>query len=82
MVNSMNQPPPPDAPWRYQIKVEGHLNPTWSAWFEELTLTHDPDGSTLLSGVVIDQAALHGVLVKIRDLGLTLIAVQRSGNGI
>ncbi len=61
----------------YQIKVEGHLNPAWSEWLEQLTLTHDPDGCTSLTGSVVDQAALHGVLIKIRDLGLTLISVQR-----
>lgn len=77
MVNDMNKLSPPDSDWHYQIKVEGYLNPTWSVWFEELTLTHDPDGSTSLSGDIIDQAALHGVLIKIRDLGLTLISVQR-----
>lgn len=79
MVNRMNHPAPPDSFWHYQLKVEGHLNPTWSTWFEELTLTHDPDGSTSLTGSMIDQAALHGVLIKIRDLGLTLISVQRIG---
>ncbi len=67
----------PDPSWSYQIKVEGHLNLNWSEWFEDLTLTHDPNGSTVLTGNVVDQAALHGVLVKIRDLGLTLISVQR-----
>ena len=75
----MHYPPQPDPCWIYQIKVEGHLNLAWSDWFEELTLTHDPDGSTALTGRVLDQAALHGVLIKIRDLGLTLISVQRSG---
>lgn len=63
--------------WHYQIKVEGHLAPSWAAWFEELRLTQEADGSTLLTGTVVDQAELHGVLIKIRDLGLTLIAVQR-----
>ncbi len=82
MVNSMNHSPQPDSGWHYQIKVEGHLNPTWSAWFEEMTLTHDIDGSTTLAGTVIDQAGLHGVLIKIRDLSLTLISVQRIGEVI
>lgn len=67
---------------RYQFKVESHLNPAWTEWFEgewfeEMTLTHESDGSTLLTGRVEDQAALHGLLVKIRDLGLTLISVAR-----
>ena len=63
--------------WHYQIKVAGQLNPAWSAWFDDLALTYTPDGATLLTGALIDQAALHGVLVKIRDLGLPLLAVQR-----
>jgi hypothetical protein len=50
---------------------------TWSAWFEELTLTHEADGSTVVTGNIVDQATLHGVLNKVRDLGLTLISVQR-----
>ncbi len=69
--------PPPELGWRYQITVEGHLNLAWAAWFDDLTLTHAPDGSTVLSGSVVDQAALHGVLIKIRDLGLTVISVER-----
>jgi hypothetical protein len=69
---------PRQAPgWIYQIQVEGHLNLTWSAWFEELTLTHEVDGSTIVTGNIVDQATLHGVLNKVRDLGLTLISVQR-----
>lgn len=75
----MNHPSQPTPGWRYQIKVEGHLNPTWSEWFEDLTLTSDPDGSTALTGAVVDQAALHGLLIKIRDLGLTIISVERMG---
>jgi hypothetical protein len=62
---------------RYQIKVEGHLNPAWSDWLDQLTLSHEADGCTTLTGALPDQAALHGVLIKIRDLGLPLIAVQR-----
>ena len=69
---------PRQAPdWIYQIQVEGHLNLAWSAWFEELTLTHAADGSTIITGNIVDQATLHGVLNKVRDLGLTLISVQR-----
>ena len=67
----------PEQGWHYQIKVAGQLNPAWSAWFDDLALTYTPDGATLLTGALIDQAALHGVLVKIRDLGLPLLAVQR-----
>jgi hypothetical protein len=57
--------------------VESHLNPTWSTWFEDLTLSHEQNGTTCLTGQVEDQEILHGILIKIRDLGLTLISVQR-----
>ena len=59
----------------YQLRVSGHLDQHWSAWFGDLELTHDDDGTTSLSGVVSDQAELHGLLTKIRDLGVTLISV-------
>ena len=62
----------------YQIRVKGHLDPQWADWFDGLTLTHRADGTTLLSGPVADQAALHGILIKIRDLGLPLLAVIHS----
>ncbi|MBV9596047.1 MAG: hypothetical protein JOZ87_04245 [Chloroflexi bacterium] len=61
----------------YEIRIKGHLNARWADWFDGLTLTQESDGSTLLSGPVMDQAALHGLLGKVRDLGLPLIAVQR-----
>lgn len=73
----MDEQPRQATGWIYQIQVEGHLNLTWSAWFEELTLTHEVDGSTIITGNIVDQATLHGVLNKVRDLGLTLISVQR-----
>ena len=60
----------------YQITVQGHLDARWSAWFDGLTITNEPDGKAVLAGPIADQAALHGVLAKIRDLGLPLIAVQ------
>ena len=62
---------------RYQIRVQGHLDNTWSDWFEGLTLTNLADGVTVLEGLLVDQPALHGVLIKIRDLGLPLLAVIR-----
>jgi hypothetical protein len=63
-------------PWlRYRIKVAGTLDDSWSAWFDGLTIMHDADGDTILEGAVRDQAALHGLIAKVRDLGLTLIAV-------
>ena len=63
-------------PSAYQLRVDGHLDQHWSSWFGHLTLTHEDDGTTLLTGAVADQAELHGLLTKIRDLGVTLISVQ------
>jgi hypothetical protein len=60
----------------YCITVQGHLEAHWTAWFDGLTITNAPDGRAVLTGLIVDQAALYGVLVKIRDLGLPLIAVQ------
>ena len=57
------------------LRVSGHLDPHWSAWFAGLTLAHDADGTTTLTGAVADQAELHGILSRIRDLGVTLISV-------
>ena len=59
----------------YVITVKGHLADHWSAWFEDLTITNTATGEALLSGPVVDQAALHGLLIKIRDLGLPLLSV-------
>ncbi len=60
----------------YQIKVRGHLDQMWSGWFNGMVFTHDDDGTTTLSGPLPDQAALHSVLDKIRDMNLTLVLVQ------
>lgn len=68
---------PDDTPARYQIQVRGTLDPRWSAWFDQLTITHDAEGNTLLAGLVLDQAALYGLLNRLRDLGMTLLAVAR-----
>ncbi len=62
---------------RYEIRIGGRLAPRWATWFDGMTLTTASDGLTVLSGPVADQAALHGVLARIRDLGLPLIAVTR-----
>ena len=59
----------------YQIRFKGHLDPSWSAWFDGLTLTHEASGETLLTGLLPDQAALYGILEKARNLNLTLVAV-------
>jgi hypothetical protein len=61
----------------YKIRVEGHLGPPWSAWFEAMTITNLPHGEAELTGTLADQAALHGVLLRIRDLGLPLVSVNR-----
>lgn len=61
----------------YEIRIKGHLAQGWSEWFERLAITHEPNGETLMTGPVCDQAALFGVLMKVRDLGLTLISVNR-----
>ena len=61
----------------YQIRLQGHLSPQWTAWFEELTITSEANGVTVLTGPVVDQAALHGLLKKIRDLGLPLRSVKQ-----
>ncbi len=65
-----------NAPKSYEIRVAGHLSANWAARFEGLSMRHEAEGETVLSGS-LDQAALHGVLVKIRDLGLNLISVNR-----
>jgi hypothetical protein len=72
----MTQPSKRQVPAGYQLRVDGHLDDHWSAWFDDLTLTHESDGTTSLSGVVSDQAELHGLLMKVRDLGVTLISVE------
>ncbi len=63
---------------RYVIRVKGHLDTFWQDWFEHLSITHKSDGTTLLSGQIRDQAALYGILIKIRDLGLTLLELSSS----
>jgi hypothetical protein len=61
----------------YEIRVEGHLDPEWSEWLDGLTISYDGEGNTVLRGSLVDQAALHGVLMKIRDLAVPLLAVNR-----
>jgi len=75
------KPKDPHPPMNYEIKVQGHLDSLWAQWFEGMTLTNIENGEsglacTLISGPVADQAALHGLLIKIRDLNLTLISVR------
>lgn len=66
-----------DQPMVYQIRVKGHLGPRWADWFGDMTITLEDNGDTLLSGPVVDQAALHGLLRKVRDLGMPLISAIR-----
>ena len=67
----------PHTPGQYRISVKGHLAQRWAGWFDGLRLTNESDGTTVLQGVVIDQAALHGLLQKVRDTGLPLVSVTR-----
>jgi hypothetical protein len=73
----MSHTPDSSQPAVYEIRIAGHLPPQWSAWFEGLAVALEPDGTTLLSGPVVDQAALYGLLKKVRDTGLALIAVNQ-----
>jgi len=63
--------------YMYEIRVQGHLDQRWSAWFDGLTISYDADDNTVLHGPLVDEAALHGVLIKVRDLALPLLAVSR-----
>ena len=65
------------SPRGYEIRVEGHLDTRWTAWFDGLALTQGTDGTTIIHGPVADQAALHGLLQKVRDLGLPLVSVTQ-----
>ena len=76
MPNEQNLGSDPDAPKIFQIRIKGHLGQQWAGWFDGLTIALEEDGNTLLSGPVIDQSALHGILKKIRDLGMPLLSVN------
>jgi hypothetical protein len=73
--NELEPKPTPGQTVIYQIRIKGHLGREWTDWFEDLTITLEEDGNTLLTGPVIDQAALHGLLKKVRDLGMPLVSV-------
>jgi len=68
-------------PTYYQIRLKGHLDNHWSAWFDSLTIANEANGEAVLAGPLADQAALHGVLIKVRDLGLPLLAVTTVAAG-
>lgn len=72
----MDAVPPTTPSGHYTIRVRGHLDPRWADWFDELTLTREAEGTTLLSGLPADQAVLHGAFNKIRDLGLVILSVE------
>ena len=76
MTERHPRPYDPDA-GTYEIRLTGHLDARWAAWFDGLTVSHDGDGTTVIRGPVSDQAALHGLLQRVRDLGLPLVSVTR-----
>jgi hypothetical protein len=76
MSNKPNPKHDPDQPLVYQIRIRGHLGQQWTDWFDELTIELEENGDTLLTGAVVDQAALHGILKKVRDLGMPLLSVN------
>ena len=75
--NAMSEISPAKEAGRYEIRVKGHLDNRWAIWFDGLTLTTNSDGTTTLDGIVVDQSALHGLLQKVRAVGLPLISVTR-----
>ena len=77
MSNKLNPKSDPRQPMVYEIRVKGHLGCQWTEWFGGLTITQEEDGETLLTGPLVDQAAMHGMLKKVRDLGMPLISVNR-----
>ncbi len=76
MSNDINSESDPGQPLVYQIRIKGHLGRDWTDWFEGLSITLEDNGETLLTGPVIDQAALHGLLKKVRDVGMPLLSVM------
>ena len=77
ITNELETKVGPGQPTVYQIRIGGHLGRQWSDWFEGLAITLEDNGDTLLTGSVVDQAALHGLLKKVRDLGMPLLSVVR-----
>jgi len=78
MPNELPSQPDPGQPVDYQIRIKGQLGPEWADWFDGLAIAVEAGGDTLLTGPVVDQAALHGLLKKIRDLGMPLVSVNRA----
>ncbi|MCB0185197.1 MAG: hypothetical protein KDE31_13075 [Caldilineaceae bacterium] len=77
MTEKHNPPTKPNQPMIYQFRLQGHLDRQWNTWFDGLAITLEENGDTLLTGAVVDQAALYGLLSRIRDLGIPLISVIR-----
>ena len=77
MADELDRITAPNQPAVYQIRIKGHLGPQWRDWFGGLAITLEDNGETLLTGPVMDQAALHGLLRKVRDLGMPLISAVR-----
>ena len=77
MSNKLNPKTDPSQAMVYQIRIKGHLGRQWTDWFGGLTITLEDNGDTLLTGPVVDDAALHGLLKKVRDLGMPLLSVNR-----
>jgi hypothetical protein len=75
--NRLDPSPAPGRGTVYQIRIKGHLDRRWTDWFEGLTIDLEDNGDTLITGAVVDQAALHGLLKKVRDLGMPLVSVNR-----
>ena len=82
MSNELDSKTDAGEPMIYQIRIKGHLGHQWTDWFGGLTITLEDNGDTLLAGPVVDQAALHGLLKKVRDLGMPLLSVNSVGSGL
>ena len=81
MSNAPKQETDPSQPMIYQIRIQGHLDAQWADWFSDLSVTLKENGDTLLTGPIIDQAALFGLLKKVRDLGMPLVSLNRIESG-